>query len=740
MLDSTTTLLPTQFDPSELRTDVTGKIVRFIQSDGAEVEKGKPYAEVEAMKMVMPLLASESGRVKHAVSPGSIIDAGDLIATLDLRDPGKAKKIANHSGTFTFGASVLTDDAPPATPAERYAKAEERANLLMAGYDLGDVEPIVQELLGAVCDPALAGSTYGQDRYQHALSVIAKIMNGFLAVEEEFVGRALDDTILRLTKANAANLSKVSALAQAHRALPRRSSMALSLLRQMRTLPQRCNMGPISWEDDHAALSEDLSSSLKGLARLYGIQYGEVALMASHLLAEKRLPPISERMKQLRDLLLGKATFARPWDPSPANSDDLAVRGASLRRSLSRVSSASAALLSLVLSPSQPAVGGFVLTSSPPSFLSLSPRPQSIVESPTLAVDLLPSLFEDPDMEVRTRAVETYVRRVYRAHNMLSLEVDTAPGFCKLLVKFSFQFRDTPARLSPVRYGVLALVDDLKQVDGGMGELVATLRKSIEATKPADKEFKDWVDPVNVLHVACNQQPEGSDTADQGAAYFHSKKAALEELGVKFVNLIAYKPLLLPRYYTYTSSLEYKEDHTYRGQRPTFAHLLELSRLTNYNLVRIPTVNRDLHVYVGTGNDPKIVKSQRPNHLFLRRISHSRDVGAGGLERILTKALDSLALAVLDPRASATTSSRLFVNFLPTLSDGEPTPVRALAHKPRIFGSLPCSQSAQTPALHPYISPCFSSLPFIRRPPLSRRCSRTRSASLASSPPTPRGC
>lgn len=505
------------------------------------------------------------------------------------------------------------------TPAERFARAEERANLVLSGFDVGDVEPVVQELLSAVCDPALNAS-HGQDRYQHALGTIAKLMNSFLAVEEEFVGRALDDTILRLTKANASNLSKVAALAQAHRALPRRAAMALSLLRQMRTLPQRCNMGPISWEDDHAALSEDLSKSLKGLARLYGVQYGEVALVASNLLAEKRLPPISERMKQLRDLLLGKATFARPWDPNPGNPGDLAA----------------------------------------------------IVESPTLAVDLLPSLFEDPDMEVRKRAVETYVRRVYRAHNMLSLEVNTAPGFCKLLVTFAFQFKDTPRRESPVRYGCLALFDQLKDGAAGTPQLLATLKAQIEARKPAGTEFKDWVDPVNVLHIACNNQPEGSDTADQGSALVHGKKAELTELGVKFVNLIAYKPLLLPRYYTYTNQFEYKEDKMYRGQRPTFAHLLELSRLSNYDLTRVPTVNRDLHIYVGVGNDPKVVKSQRPNHLFLRRISHSKDVGAGGLERILTKALDSLSLAVLDPRAATTTSSRLFVNFLPMAADGEP--------------------------------------------------------------------
>ena len=65
VLDGVTILLPTVYDPSELRTDVTGKIVRYLQEDGAEIQAGAPYVEVEAMKMIMPLKATESGSVTH---------------------------------------------------------------------------------------------------------------------------------------------------------------------------------------------------------------------------------------------------------------------------------------------------------------------------------------------------------------------------------------------------------------------------------------------------------------------------------------------------------------------------------------------------------------------------------------------------------------------------------------------------------------------------------------------------
>lgn len=59
-------------------------MVRFLQEDGADVASGEPFVEVEAMKMIMPLKATESGKINHEMSPGSIIAAGDLLASLQL--------------------------------------------------------------------------------------------------------------------------------------------------------------------------------------------------------------------------------------------------------------------------------------------------------------------------------------------------------------------------------------------------------------------------------------------------------------------------------------------------------------------------------------------------------------------------------------------------------------------------------------------------------------------------------
>ena len=93
-----------------------------------EVEVGEPYVEVEAMKMIMPLKASESGAIKHELSPGSIISAGDMLASLALKDPSKVKKIETFSGSFEVAA----------TTAEPETTTLEKLKLLMAGYSGSD--------------------------------------------------------------------------------------------------------------------------------------------------------------------------------------------------------------------------------------------------------------------------------------------------------------------------------------------------------------------------------------------------------------------------------------------------------------------------------------------------------------------------------------------------------------------------------------------------------------------------
>ena len=62
------------------------------------------------MKMIMPIKATESGKITHNLSPGSVISAGDLLANLELKDPSKVKKIGTFEGTLDIADSAVEMD------------------------------------------------------------------------------------------------------------------------------------------------------------------------------------------------------------------------------------------------------------------------------------------------------------------------------------------------------------------------------------------------------------------------------------------------------------------------------------------------------------------------------------------------------------------------------------------------------------------------------------------------------
>ena len=72
--------------------------------------------------MIMPLKATESGQLKHRMSPGSIIQAGDLLASLTLKDPSKVKKITPFRGRLN-----IPDPEPETLTPEEVRNMTDRA-------------------------------------------------------------------------------------------------------------------------------------------------------------------------------------------------------------------------------------------------------------------------------------------------------------------------------------------------------------------------------------------------------------------------------------------------------------------------------------------------------------------------------------------------------------------------------------------------------------------------------------
>ena len=74
------------------------QVVRYLQDNGTMVQEGEAYVELEAMKMIMPIKATGTGKVSHLRGAGSIVSAGELLGTLELKDPSKVKKIVPFEG------------------------------------------------------------------------------------------------------------------------------------------------------------------------------------------------------------------------------------------------------------------------------------------------------------------------------------------------------------------------------------------------------------------------------------------------------------------------------------------------------------------------------------------------------------------------------------------------------------------------------------------------------------------
>merc|ERR1719261_2304983 len=105
-----TVVFPNIKDPSELRSEFNGKVVRYLVGDGEEVGKDEPYIELEAMKMIMSLRAEDAGKITQSLSPGAIVAPGQLLATLDLKDPSSVQTVKTFSGEYPLQVAAAGEN------------------------------------------------------------------------------------------------------------------------------------------------------------------------------------------------------------------------------------------------------------------------------------------------------------------------------------------------------------------------------------------------------------------------------------------------------------------------------------------------------------------------------------------------------------------------------------------------------------------------------------------------------
>ena len=521
-INGATVMIPTVYNPSEMRSDVTGKVVRFLQNDGDTVEKDQPYVEVEAMKMIMAIKATESGVINHNMSPGSIISAGDLIASLKLKDPSKVKQITKFSGRLDM------IQIPPGMTME---DAKEALALSIDGYENNYNAALKVYLTG--------------NKVEDIVKYFAELLGKFLAVEAQFDGQEEGAVVGQLAKTNKDSLTGIVPTLIAHRQVKMRSSCVQAILRELEFFSER--FPGFSLSD----IPGELSAALTGLSKLSNPIFGELNLKANQIMDIASMPPFKVRLEALKAELL-------------KSSADLKA---------------------------------------------LSKQPNLAV-----SVDLLTVLFSDSDVKVRKSAMEAYLRRVYRAQCIKTLTIDEDGGV--LTATWTFTSRDN-ANDASERSGFMAMLPKFGDINSLMP---GVLTKATGVLKKGQ-----MVEPINVLHIGFSQfTGSEDDNAIIAEKVIQSYVPQITAMGVRSANLLLVNPGSKVTYFNYYAQQNFKEDLVSRNMRPTMPQLLEISRLAqNHNVIRMPTVNRNSFLFLGTEKTVGIKTKEPQQVVFLRSISNS---------------------------------------------------------------------------------------------------------------------
>jgi len=176
------------YDPSSLSTDVAGKLVKKLVANGSHLKKGEAYAEIEVMKMFMPLKVDEAGTITWASNEGASLSAGDLLATLNLDNPDNVASVLLFEGELHTG-SFDTPSAPSVKrPHLLLRKSLEKLNSAVAGYVLSeeDIDAAMADLADAVVDPELPALEIDEQLSVLSGRIPSKLFEGISSILLEY--------------------------------------------------------------------------------------------------------------------------------------------------------------------------------------------------------------------------------------------------------------------------------------------------------------------------------------------------------------------------------------------------------------------------------------------------------------------------------------------------------------------------------------------------------------------------
>ncbi|BGO92724.1 hypothetical protein NBRC10512_003896 [Rhodotorula toruloides] len=711
-IDSRTVLIAQENDPTQLRSPSPGKLVRYFIESGEHISKGEAYAEIEVMKMIMPLIAAEDGIAQFIKQPGATLEAGDILGILSLDDPSRVHHAKPFDGQLpALGLPSIVGNKPH----QRFAYLKDVLSNILMGYDNQAVmQSSIKELISVLRNPELpygeanavlstlsgripakleqtlrqyidqaheSGAEFPSAKCRKAIDTTleqlrpaeAQTVRNFLVAFDDIVYRYRSglkhhewSTLAGIFAAYAETEKPFSGkdgdvvleLRDAHRdSLDSVVKIVLSHYKAASKNSLVLALLDIVKDSDAVPLIEQVvSPALKDLADLDSKATTKVALKAREVLIHIQLPSLDERLGQLEQILKASVTPTVYGEPG----HDRTPRGEVLK---------------------------------------------DVIDSRFTVFDVLPSFFQHQDHWVSLAALDTYVRRAYRSYNLLNIEhieADAAEDE-PATVAWSFRMRKaaseseppTPttgltsqrtasysdltfllnnAQSEPIRYGAMFSV---RSLDRFRQELGTVLRHFPDSNKgklqqqPAASSSQEQWNVINVaLTVPASAQVDEDALRADFAAHVNAMSAEIDARGMRRLTLLICREGQYPSYYTVRKQDgTWKELETIRDIEPALAFQLELGRLSNFHLEPCPVENRQVHVYYATakGNSSDcrffVRALVRPGRL--RGNMKTADYLVSEADRLVTDVLDSLEVASSQRRAAD--GNHISLNFLYSL-------------------------------------------------------------------------
>ncbi|KIJ20620.1 hypothetical protein PAXINDRAFT_165527 [Paxillus involutus ATCC 200175] len=716
MVDSKTCLIEQENDPTQLRSPSPGKLIRFLVDSGDHINAGEQYAEIEVMKMYMPLVASEDGIVQFVKQPGVSLEPGDILGILTLDDPARVKHAKPFEGLLpSMGLPGVVGNKTY----QRFVRCVGTLNDILEGYDNQAImASTFKDLIEVLHDPELP--------YSEVSAILSTLSGRMPSKLEEGIRTAIDAAKSKgdAQEFPAIRIKKVLEHYVQDSILPQDRAMFRTQLVPLFHVLEKF-MGGLKGHEVHTLA--DLLSAYESTEKLFGgsiearvlnlrEQHKEdldkvVALVLSHTKAQSKAKlvlsildyvktgglPVSNAESRLYQVLNNLAALESKSSIAVSlKAREVLILG-QMPSYEERLVQMEAILKSAITSSVYGEQGTANRTPSAEILGELS-------DSRYTVYDVLPAFFSHADPLVTLAAFEVYVRRAYRAYSLLSIDYEEGdgPDDGELPSAVTWRFNlgrshSPPATPSvtapdprrqgsvsdltylinrnqsqPVRTGVIASFSDLPALSKGF-ERTAALLPVFDVNEFRHRYGSS--EPPNVMNLALRIFDKADDVseeawAEQALQFVNERNAALVKRGVRRVTIIICKRGQYPMYFTMRGADGvWVEEQAIRNIEPALAFQLDLSRLSNYKLTPVFVETKQIHIYHAVARE-----NQLDNRFFVRALVRpGRLRGSVSTKEYLISETDRLVTSVLDALEVVSAQHRnadvnhIFMNFVYTL-------------------------------------------------------------------------